>query len=382
MQKVNVWTSKTENMGLDITSFDYSHIPNFVYSIKAEPSSVKSCTPKPLRQRRLSYSSGVPRLINGLVTYDVTMERLESKGEHGGPISPSRTRAQSYFGAASPRMPYNNHHVNTRAHSFDYTDHARLPPHVSHVNGYPEAIRFDPNRVIRDEHDNYQANVIPGSPIRIISPAAPNSFVINPQDYMQSFNASPRYHANNTNNGSNNYYESNNGSNSGERRRSNNNFQPYSQPPSYTSENSHGSYSGRSKSFSAQSSPRSNPSPGFRINQNISVDSTSPNYNSQQQNHIVHSTHTTIIDVSKNTRIHPTHPIIPNGSILDTSVNSNTSADLNVAPTLMFGSISADQHLDDVLPEAESTFISSPKRTRKDLNATPTADTTILKQRR
>lgn len=237
-------------MGLDITSFDYSHIPSFVYSVKAEPSSVKSCTPKPLRQRRLSYSSGVPRLINGLVTYDVSMERLESKGEYDGPVSPSRTRAQSYFGAASPRMPYSNQHVNNRAHSFDYTDHARLPPNVPHVNGYPEPIRFDPNKVIRDEHELYQ-----GSPVRTIPPAVPSTIIINPHDYMQSFNASSRYPANSGNNGSNQYYESNNGNNSGERRRNsqgNNNFQSYSQPPSYSSENSNGSYAGRSKSFSAK----------------------------------------------------------------------------------------------------------------------------------
>lgn len=363
MQKVNCWMHKTDSMGLDITSFDETKIPHFVYKVKAEPSSVKSCTPKPLRQRRLSYSSGVPRLINGFVTYDLSDERLEATPDRQDVNSPSRARAASYFGAPSPRMPQ-HHNGNNRAQSFDYTDHSRIIPArgvIPQVLGY-DTVQFDTNNLIREDHPAIYTNAIANSPVRFLPPPPQmTSIIINPQDYMQQgYNsASPRY-ANKGPYFDNNYPTDYQG---GERRRTSNGS--YVVPPnSYPVDTSYQQHAARSKQvFPTQSSS------SFRVLQSNSQDSTSTYYQPTQ-------------DLNK---LNP--PIIEQQPLLQ----ENQHVDPNIEPPqLMFGSIAAShevgQNVEDSFPQeshasTEVPTASSPKRTRKDLAATPPPDTNGNKKR-
>ena len=44
--KVNNWKNKTADMVLSIKSFEHGNVPSFIHNTKAEPSNMKSCTPK------------------------------------------------------------------------------------------------------------------------------------------------------------------------------------------------------------------------------------------------------------------------------------------------------------------------------------------------
>jgi hypothetical protein len=45
LYKVNIWDGKRKEMNINISPFDQSNIPLFVFETKAEPSSIRGCTP-------------------------------------------------------------------------------------------------------------------------------------------------------------------------------------------------------------------------------------------------------------------------------------------------------------------------------------------------
>lgn len=64
-EKVTTWSNRKEDMVLAITSFDASNVPDFVHTTKAEPSNIKSCTPKETRYARKPRGDSIVSLSGG-----------------------------------------------------------------------------------------------------------------------------------------------------------------------------------------------------------------------------------------------------------------------------------------------------------------------------
>eukprot|EP01033_Poteriospumella_lacustris_P006600 gene6600-4752_t len=109
--KVNSWKDKTPDMELKMSSFDGHHIPPFVFVTKAEPSNIKSCTPKPSRSRlhsQVSRDMSTPDLARtpsggGQVTGLDTILSIASQANDATPVVPTR---RSESGGAAHTATY------------------------------------------------------------------------------------------------------------------------------------------------------------------------------------------------------------------------------------------------------------------------------------
>jgi len=167
--KVNAWSSKTptSSSSLRIDTFDHTHVPPFVFDMVAEPSNVKSCTPKIQRVRR-SLSLGKEEEEEE----EEEEAAQEEEGEDEGGMDTEGRGGRGEGGKARRRAKSN------RGHGEDVFIEAPspgvLPPIDSSV--HDQSSNLYPHHHHHHHHHHQQHSSNPAGRITSLAPPTSNSY--------------------------------------------------------------------------------------------------------------------------------------------------------------------------------------------------------------